>query len=72
MSAPDVVVRHHGTLSSVGAHTPRADAWVEKNVRLEEYQRMAGEFMVEHRYIDNLVSGMRAAGLRVDERPHPR
>ena len=60
----DALVVNHGSLSLVHLHTAEARQWVEDNV-LEGAQFFAGNLVVEHRYIDDLVDGMALDGLRV-------
>jgi hypothetical protein len=45
--------------------TTLAREWVEQNLALEGWQWMGASFAVEHRFVANLVNGMRADGLRV-------
>jgi hypothetical protein len=44
-----------------------AKEWVSKNVNIEDWQWNGSSFAVEHRYIDNLVAGMRSEDLSVAE-----
>jgi hypothetical protein len=61
----DVHVSGGGTMYLVTPLSDEAKAWVEENVPLEDWQWLGSGFGVEHRYIGNLVEGMREAGLVV-------
>lgn len=62
----DVEWRGEGSMYQVRAVTKTAKDWVAENVQLEGWQYMGEWFAVEHRYIDNLVTGMLDAGLNVE------
>ena len=42
-----------------------AVAWVQSSVETEDWQWLGGGLGVEHRFIEDLISGARASGLRV-------
>lgn len=54
------------TVYSVLPISDEAKAWVERNIELESYQWLGPTFIVEHRYIGDLVTGMLQAGLHVE------
>jgi hypothetical protein len=46
-------------------HTNAARAWLGENVQAESYQIIGTSLAVEHRYIAEIVQGIRAAGMEV-------
>jgi hypothetical protein len=46
-------------------HTPAARAWLGENVQAESCQLIGISLAVEHRYIAEIVEGIRAAGMDV-------
>jgi len=62
---PDVKIDNQGTIWMFHPLSETAKQWVDENVNLETYQWMGPRFAVEHRYVTDLVQGMRAAGLTV-------
>lgn len=38
--------------------TPKARAWVDDNVGVEDWQWTGGGFAVDHRFIEGLIDGM--------------
>jgi hypothetical protein len=46
-------------------HTSAAHAWLAENVQAESYQFIGTSLAVEHRYIAEIVEGIRAAGMAV-------
>jgi hypothetical protein len=65
----DITVTGRGsTLFSFHIVTVKARAWVEAHVDLESYQWLGeNTFVVEHRYADDLMDGMRMNDLIVEE-----
>ena len=61
---PDVQVENHGTIFLVRALSTFAANWIEEHVS-DDGQFFGGALLVEHRYIADLVAGMREAGLVV-------
>ena len=61
----DVIVSGGWTMYVVMPVTDKARQWVEDNVQVEHWQWLGSGFGVEHRYIENLMAGMRQAGLKV-------
>ena len=47
--------------------TDEAKDWIEENVHYESYQMPGNFVIVEHRYIADIVAGMREAGLVVNK-----
>jgi len=47
--------------------TGKAKDWIEENVRYESYQMLGNSVIVEHRYIADIVAGMREAGLVINK-----
>jgi hypothetical protein len=62
----DFRVDGHGSVFMVEPLTARGKKWVEENVPLEDWQWLGPRFSVEHRYIDDLIEGIRNDGLTVD------
>ena len=65
MAKMDVQVDGGGTVYLVTPITTLAKEWVQQHLALEGWQWLGGGFAVEHRFIANLVQGMRADGLKV-------
>ena len=61
----DVYVENHGSLFMVTPLSDSSRQWVQENVATESWQWLGSSFSVEHRYMQNLVSGMQEAGLCV-------
>lgn len=61
---PDAVVTVHGSLVLIDLRTRAASRWVADNVD-GEAQFFAGSLVVEPRYLEALVIGMRECGLVV-------
>ena len=60
----DVTVIGGGTVYLLHLHSREARDWVEQNVRGER-QMLGQGLAVEHRYVLDVVLGMRADGLEV-------
>ncbi len=67
MDRKDVIVRNHGTLGSFQLLSKDAHKWVKENVQTENHS-WAGDnmFVAEHRFVEDLVIGMRDAGLELE------
>jgi hypothetical protein len=61
----DISVANHGSIFLVTPHSTEAKAWIDENVS-EDAQFLGNRLAVEHRFIDNLVEGMRGDGLTVE------
>lgn len=61
----DFCVKGGGTVFMVAPVSDAAKEWVRENVRLESYQWLGNAFGVEHRYVRDLLDGVRADGLTV-------
>lgn len=66
MSA-DVVIEDQGTIFLVELVSEAARAWVQENVVGDNTWLSPTVLMVEHRYVADIVSGMREAGLQVTD-----
>jgi hypothetical protein len=55
----------HSSIYLLTPHTPAARAWLDENVQAESYQFIGTSLAVEHRYIAEIVEGIRAAGMDV-------
>lgn len=62
----DAQVINQGTIFQVWPNTKRARKWIEEHVDLENAQWFGPTLIVEHRYINDLVMGMRDDGLKVE------
>lgn len=65
MQTPDVEVSNQGSLILVRPLTDAADEWIGQRVQ-EDATWWYGSLVVEHRYADALIEGMRADGLVVE------
>jgi len=55
-----------GTIFMIEPRTPQAKKWVQENVPLENWQWLGPRFSVEHRYVVDLIEGIRNDGLTVE------
>ena len=60
----DFSVQNEGTIFLLIPHTDSAKAWIEEHI-LEDAQRFGGSVVVEHRYILDIVNGIKNDGLEV-------
>jgi hypothetical protein len=64
------------TVCAIHPLTQAAKDWVDENVPVESWQRLdaEGAFAVEHRFIHDIIEGMRGDGLVVEDgyQPAPR
>jgi hypothetical protein len=60
----DVAVQNGGTIFVVHAQTEAGEQWIDENLP-DDAMSFGGGIVVEHRYIDDIVAGMRADGLTV-------
>ena len=61
---PDFFVENHGSIFLLRPVTPAAFAWVSEHIP-EEAQFFGEAVCVEHRYIAEIVEGIRESGLEV-------
>ena len=61
----DFWVQNHGSLFLLIPQTEAASDWVEENLP-EDAQTFGGGIVVEHRYISDIVDGIRTDGLEVE------
>jgi hypothetical protein len=66
--APDAIVANHGSLFLVRPQTAAAENWLNNNTSDEAVWFGAAPF-VEPRYIEDVVVGMREAGLNIKLSP---
>jgi hypothetical protein len=64
MSIQSNHVVNHGSLILFHLNTPEASSWVEENVA-GEAEFLGTAVVVEPRYVADLISGMREAGLEM-------
>lgn len=62
----DFSVQNHGTLVSLWALTEAAQSWVEEHLPADRLTRGKFVTVVEPRYIDNIIDGIRDDGLEID------
>jgi hypothetical protein len=55
----------HPSIYLLTPHTPAARAWLGENVQTESYQFIGTSLALEHRYIAEIVAGIRADGMEV-------
>lgn len=61
---PDIEVNDHGSIFILNPVTPEAGAWFEENVA-QDGQRWGGGYVVEPRYVDDILDGAEAEGLTI-------
>ena len=61
----DFWVQNHGSLYLLIPQTDAAEQWIEDNLP-EDAPRLGKNVAVEHRYIYDIVDGIRADGLEVE------
>ena len=64
----DIRVQHEGSLALFHMTSGAGERWVKEHVETEETQYWGGALVVEHRYVHDLIEGMRADGLCVEVR----
>jgi hypothetical protein len=64
---PDFILQNEGTIFILIPQTTRASAWLDAHIPAEA-QWFGTGVVVEHRYIADIVDGIRAAGLTVASR----
>ena len=62
-SAPDFFVQNEGSIFLLDPQTDAAHAWIEGNIVGDEHQFFGEALCVEHRYILDIVDGIRNDGL---------
>ncbi|KKL57996.1 hypothetical protein LCGC14_2229820 [marine sediment metagenome] len=63
----DVTVTNYGSIAHITPHTDAAVTWVEENIGQDNgYQPHWPVVLIEHRFIQDIVDGMREAGLEVE------
>lgn len=60
----DFIVSNHGSIFLLRPNTPAAREWCEEHLP-DDRQTFGGAVVVEHRYIGDIVDGIRADGLEV-------
>jgi hypothetical protein len=61
---PDFFVENHGSIFLLRPVTPPARAWVSEHIP-EDAQFFGEAVCVEHRYVADIVAGIRECGLEV-------
>ena len=62
---PDVTWSDHGSITLVTPHTEAAREWIDEFIQ-EDPQWYGRSLVVEPRYLDDLLEGMRGDGLVVE------
>ena len=66
--SPDFALQNEGTIYLLSPHIPAARSWVEENIGQDDgYQPFWPTIVVEHRYIAQILDGIRLDGLLVAE-----
>jgi hypothetical protein len=65
MRYPDFEVETDGSVWTLRPLTAAAREWLDEHVQAESYQWLSDAFVVEHRYIGDIVQAASDAGLRV-------
>lgn len=60
----DVIVWNHGSVVLIRPVTDAAEQWIDEHVQ-DDAQWFGPALVVEPRYVDDLIAGMREAGLEV-------
>jgi hypothetical protein len=63
-NTPDFTVQNEGTIYLLRPNTPAAQSWIAENLPPDR-MTFGDAIAVEHRYICDIIDGIRAAGLEV-------
>ena len=66
----DVLFQNHGSMILLGAFTPQATLWIDRNVGYESYQWIGGWLACEPRYAAPILKAMLSDGLVIVELPY--
>lgn len=61
----DVEIDDCGGIVRITPQTDAGNEWIDENVQSEGWQWMGNSLCVDHRFADNLISGMQGHGLEV-------
>jgi hypothetical protein len=61
----DVTIQNEGNIFLVHPHTPAAQEWIDEHIP-DDAQMFGNAIVVEHRYIEAIVSGMLDDGLKLN------
>jgi hypothetical protein len=64
-TVPDIRVHDQGSIWMFWPISTSAKDWVNENVTIPLDMSLGPHFLVEHRFVDNLIQGMQGAGLTV-------
>ncbi len=64
MSAADFTVENHGSIFLLRSHSANGDEWISAHIP-DDAQTLGTAIAVEHRFIEDIVSGIRDDGLVV-------
>jgi hypothetical protein len=62
---PDFLVEDHGSIFLLSPQTDPARTWIDEHISREGFQPYWPTVVVEHRYISDIVEGIRNDGLAV-------
>lgn len=63
----DVTVEDQGSLVLFKIESQEAQEWVDDNIDVPDFAWLGGQqFVVEHRFADNLIAGLQDAGFEVE------
>lgn len=65
----DVVIQNEGNIFILWAVTDKGTTWLEANVASAQRWGVSG-FVVEHRYVNDVIAGMIESGLKVASGAH--
>lgn len=66
---PDVIIQNEGNIFILWAVTDKGTTWLEANVASAQRWGVSG-FVVEHRYVNDVIAGMIESGLKVASGAH--
>ena len=64
MTTPDIILTGGGTIYTLLGTTPEGTAWLDDNLD-PEAMRCGEAYVVEHRYVDDIVEGAMNDGLLI-------
>ena len=62
---PDFLIENHGSIFLLSPQTDAGRAWIDENITREGFQPYWPTVVIEHRYVQELVEGIRNDGLVV-------
>ncbi|HIJ11249.1 TPA: hypothetical protein HA278_04285 [Candidatus Woesearchaeota archaeon] len=65
-TVPDVRIHDQDSVFMFWPISTNAKGWVSKHMKIAPDMSMGPHFLVEHRFVDNLIQRMQGAGLTVE------